>query len=95
MPGSGPQAAGDRVVTAPQTPGATTDLRANDTDPDGDPLVVTAFTRADRGTVVYLGAARFTCTPAAGFVGADAFTYEITDGADGFSAAEVTVLVEP
>ena len=72
------------------------DLLANDTDPDGDPMTVTAATLAnaanrhacaDAGTVVW------TFTPAAGFTGNAVITYTVTDqdGATSTSTHTVTV----
>jgi len=62
----------------------------NDTDANGDPLVITAITAAKYAPVSF--------TPEAirydgrgGFVGTDTFTYTISDGAGGTSTATVTI----
>ena len=66
-------------------------MLANDTDPDGEPLTVTAVVHPRRrrhrdvnpdGTVSY--------TPPAGFTGTDTFTYTVSDGAGGTDTATVS-----
>jgi VCBS repeat-containing protein len=54
---------------------------ANDDDADGDPLVVSLETPPDHGTLTLGSAGGFTYVPDAGYVGADGFTYTLTDGA--------------
>ena len=56
-------------------------LLANDSDPDGDPLTLTAVTMGatPHGTVSLAGGV-VTYTPTAGYTGADAFTYTLSDG---------------
>ena len=89
-----PTANADVVTTAYLTPlvipGAT--LVANDTDPDGDVLVVSAVGSAQHGTVSLSGGA-VTFTPYRGFVGAASFSYTASDGLGGLSSASVTVNV--
>ncbi len=65
---------------------------ANDNDPDGNPLAVTAVTQATHGTVSFT-ASGVTYTPAAGYVGVDGFTYTISDGAGGNATASVSIAV--
>jgi Ca2+-binding RTX toxin-like protein len=55
-------------------------LLSNDSDPDGDPLSVTAVGDAANGTVSWNGET-VTYTPDAGFTGVDSFTYTVSDGA--------------
>ena len=68
------------------------DVLANDSDPDGDPLSVLTVSDAANGEVVLNPDGTVTYTPLAGFVGTDAFTYDVTDGT-GTSRATVTVTV--
>ena len=68
------------------------DVLDNDSDPDGDPLAIVGVSPAANGVVVF-DATSVTYTPAAGFVGADAFTYTIEDGRGGSASATVTVTV--
>ena len=64
----------------------------NDSDPDGDTLTITAVGSPSRGTATIVGN-RISYTPAAGFVGSDAFNYTISDGRGGSASATVTVTV--
>jgi hypothetical protein len=56
-----------------------TNVLANDSDPDSDPLTVTSFTQGAHGSVTFSGGVA-TYTPAAAYVGGDTFTYTIDDG---------------
>jgi RES domain-containing protein len=51
----------------------------NDSDPEGDPLTISAVGAAQHGSVAIDGAA-IRYTPAANYNGVDAFTYTIADG---------------
>jgi len=55
-------------------------LLANDTDADGDTLMVAGYTVATHGTLVVRPDGSFTYTPDAGFVGVETITYTIYDG---------------
>ena len=70
------------------------DVLANDADPDGDPLTVTAVGTAGHGTATVVGAS-VVYTPAPGFAGTDTFAYTIDDGRGGTATATVTVTVRP
>lgn len=80
-------AASTNEDTAVEIPAA--DLLANDSDPDGQTLAITAVGGATNGTVA-LAAGVVTFTPAANFNGAATFSYTITDGA---ATAQATVAV--
>lgn len=67
---------------------------SNDSDPDGDPLTITATTDGANGTVSTDGTS-VTYTPNASFTGSDSFTYTISDGNGGFASASVEVIVNP
>ncbi|MGH9279592.1 MAG: Ig-like domain-containing protein [Acidimicrobiales bacterium] len=67
----------------------------NDHDPGGDVLAVTAASGPPHGTAAVDPGGTVTYTADAGFVGTDAFTYDITDGRGGTDRASVSVLVEP
>ena len=77
---------------------------ANDTDPDGNPLTVSAVNgvpgnvgnptaTAQGGTVTLNADGTFTYTPLAGFSGVDTFTYTANDGAGGTDTATVSITV--
>ena len=68
---------------------------ANDSDPENNPLTVSAFdsNSANGGVVNIGGDGAFTFTPAANFTGADSFNYTISDGNGNTTTATVTVNV--
>nr|WP_290226527.1 cadherin-like domain-containing protein [Trichocoleus desertorum] len=68
-------------------------LLANDTDPDGQALLITGFTQPAGGSVVGNGDGTYLYTPSPNFNGTDSFTYTITDGLDGSATATVTIAV--
>ncbi|SEU37900.1 Ig-like domain-containing protein [Stigmatella erecta] len=90
-----PPVATDDAFTVPKDSGATElNVLANDTgDPDvGETLSITAVTQPTYGTVTFT-ATRVSFTPAAGFVGATAFTYTVSDGRGGTDTATVTITI--
>lgn len=66
---------------------------ANDTDPDGDPLVLSAIGSAQHGTLTANAYGTVTYTPAAGYTGSDTFTYTIGDGHGHTASGTVSVTV--
>jgi large repetitive protein len=68
---------------------------ANDTDPDGDPLAVTAVGAAAHGSVAINpnGIVRYVAQP--GFQGSDRFVYTVSDNQGGGEMAQVLVSVGP
>jgi hypothetical protein len=68
---------------------------SNDSDLDGDPLVITAIVNPMHGTAVLSANGIITYTPAANFHGTDAFQYFISDEHGGSATAEVTITVLP
>jgi hypothetical protein len=88
-----PVASPDTATTAEETP-VTIAVLANDSDPDGDALSVTAVTSPAHGTAV-IASGTVTYTPSANYNGPDSFTYTISDGAGGTASATVNVTVTP
>ncbi|MEV6344439.1 Ig-like domain-containing protein [Actinoplanes sp. NPDC051851] len=86
-----PRANADAVVTATDSP-ATIAVLANDTDPNGDTISLTATTTPAHGTLAVTGGT-VTYTPATGFCGTDTFTYTITDSGGLTATGTVTVTV--
>ena len=73
---------------------ATTVLTANDSDPDGDALSITAVGGATQGTV-RLSGGNVTFTPAPDFNGIAGFTYTLSDGRGGTATGNAGVTVTP
>jgi|GEM_PF-2436836 len=69
-------------------------LLANDSDPDGDPLTVTAVSSAGNG-VTTLENGIVTYTPGINFEGTDQFTYTVSDGTDSATATVSVNVVNP
>jgi Ca2+-binding RTX toxin-like protein len=70
-------------------------LLANDSDADGDELVVTGVGNAVGGTVALGIEGVITFTPATGYSGPASFDYTISDGNGGTSTATVYLTVNP
>lgn len=86
-----PVAKDDEASTTANTP-VTINVLANDVDPDGDTMTVDSVTQGANGSVVNNGTS-VTYTPNAGYVGANTFTYKVTDGKGHFDTAGVEVFV--
>ncbi len=69
------------------------DVRANDSDPDGDALTVDSVTQPAHGSAAIQADGTVRYTPASGFEGRDSFTYTVGDGRGGAATAEVSVNV--
>ena len=87
-----PVANDDTASTAVDTP-VNIIVLANDSDPDGDPLVFVGTPTSADGTVVVNPDGTITFTPNPGFVGEATIDYLITDGNGGTDPAVVTVTV--
>ncbi len=86
-----PDAVNDSATTAEDT-AALIDVKANDTDVDGDALTITNVTNPAHGTaVVENGKVKY--TPNANYNGADSFTYTVSDGKGGTDTATVNLTV--
>ena len=95
-PNAPPMAVADAAATAGQP--VNIDPLANDNDPDGDPLHLTALTLPVAGQIALNPQGGVTYTPAVGFTGTDSFTYEVSDGmavAEGSVTVTVTEPVIP
>ena len=95
-----PVAADDTLIAHEDTPLVITGagLLANDTDIDGDTLVITGLGQPiiDSGSaVVYNGDGTYTYTPGADFNGTDYLFYAVSDGQGGFDTATVTLIITP
>ncbi len=90
---AGPVAVDDTATVAENTT-ATIAVLANDSDPNGDPLSVTATTQGAHGAVTLVsGVVRY--APAPDYFGPDSFTYTIRDSNGVPDTGTVTVTVTP
>lgn len=87
-----PPTAADDAVTVEQGEATTVDVRANDSDPDGDQLIVSILEPPVNGSadvtdnqIVY--------TPNEGFSGNDRLTYEVDDGKEEKARAAINITV--
>ena len=87
-----PTAVADSANTGRELP-VDVDVRANDADPDGDPLTVESVTQPQHGAVAIQPDGRVRYTPLSGYEGGDAFTYTVSDGRGGTSSAGVAITV--
>ncbi|WP_416137704.1 Ig-like domain-containing protein [Halomonas sp. HK25] len=94
-PVNNPPVANDDTVTTTQGLAVQIAVLDNDSDPDGDPLTVGAVTQPANGSVTLNPDGTLTYTPEAGFVGADSFTYQASDGELESAPATVNVTVSP
>ncbi len=94
-PGNQPPVAVDDTFSLVQgSPLTTLDVLTNDSDPENDPLTITAVSPATNGSVaIATGSQSLTYQPNANFIGVDSFTYTIEDGQGGTATATVTVAV--
>src|SRR5206468_2839430 len=89
-----PDAVNDIATVAEDSGPVTLDVLANDTDVDGDALVVTSVTQGTHGVAaVTAGGMAVSYTPNANYNGSDSFTYSIADGNGGSDTATVAVTV--
>jgi hypothetical protein len=93
-PNRPPVANADTATTGMNT-AVTINVLANDSDPDLDPLVVSAVTQGAKGTVtINPGGTSVRFLPAAGATGAAFFSYTVSDGRGGQSSTTVTVNIQ-
>ncbi|WP_417348369.1 retention module-containing protein, partial [Ferrimonas sp.] len=81
------------VEDTPLTLGVSDIVSPNDTDVDGDSLVITGVANATNGTVTLNADGTITFTPDANFNGQASFEYTISDGNGGTDTATVVVNV--
>ena len=92
---SPPVAVDDAYATDEDTPLVViaSGVLANDSDPDGNTLTVTADTGPTNGSLVLNSDGSFTFTPDPDFHGTDSFTYIVDDGNGGTDTATVEITV--
>ncbi|KIN69800.1 putative hemagglutinin/hemolysin-related protein [Sulfitobacter donghicola DSW-25 = KCTC 12864 = JCM 14565] len=82
----------DDVAETPINTPVTIDVLANDSDPDGDPLIITSAT-SDNGDVVINDDGTITFTPDDGYTGPADVSYTVSDGNGGEASANVAVTI--
>ncbi len=92
LPSNLPPVANDDFATTSGTAVAINVL-ANDSDPDGDVLMLVNLTAPISGGSAVIAGNSVTYTPPTAFVGSDRFAYTISDGHGGSATAMVTVNV--
>jgi hypothetical protein len=89
-----PPVANDDTKTTDEDAAVTIPILANDSDPDGDAVTVSAVNQGAHGSVTKT-ATSITYAPAKDWSGIDSFSYSITDGRGGVATAAVVVTVRP
>lgn len=90
--GDPPQAEDDYVWT-PVGEAVEIDVLANDSDANGDPLILDSVTSPLHGSIEVLAGEVVRYQPDPGYIGADEFAYETVDGGDGSAVGTVFVHV--
>ncbi|MGL5011433.1 MAG: Ig-like domain-containing protein, partial [Paracoccaceae bacterium] len=85
----------DDAASTPEDTSVIINVLGNDTDVDGDGLVVTGTPTSPNGTVVVNPNGTLTFTPTTDFTGTTTISYEISDGNGGTDTAVVNVTVGP
>src|SRR5439155_1438230 len=93
-PVNDPPVAVDDSASTPEDVPVTIAPLANDSDLDGDPLIITDATTTN-GTVVIVGGTNLLFSPTTNFNGTTTIPYTISDGNGGSASATVTVTVTP
>ncbi|NJD69712.1 MAG: PKD domain-containing protein [candidate division NC10 bacterium] len=94
-PPNRPPVAGDDAAVTDENAVVGIAVLGNDSDPDVDPLTITAVTQGTNGGTATINGVTVTYTPPANWSETDSFTYIITDGRGGTATATVTVTVNP
>jgi hypothetical protein len=87
-----PVANPDSATTAEDTP-VTIAVLANDTDADGNTLMIAALGKAAHGATILNGNGTVTYAPDMNYHGPDGFSYTVSDGNGGVSTTTVSVTV--
>jgi VCBS repeat-containing protein len=83
----------DDAATTRKNRQVAVNVLANDSDPDGDELTISAVTDPQHGTIEIQGAC-LVYTPEYGFTGVDSVVYTISDGKGGTDTATFTITVK-
>jgi hypothetical protein len=92
-PANGAPTAGNDVAFATAGQSVVVNVLANDSDPDGDALTVSLVNQPSHGTATVLADSTVRYTPADGYTGADAFTYQLRDATGKTATGSVSLNV--
>lgn len=94
-PGNDPPFAGDDAALTPMEVPVSGDLLVNDFDPNGDNITIntTPMVQPASGSVVINSNGTYTYTPGAGYIGPDAFVYQICDDGSPVLCANATCYI--
>jgi VCBS repeat-containing protein len=95
LPNNQPPVAVDDAFSTSEDTALSATVIGNDSDPNGDTLIVSLVTGTSNGTLVLNADGTFTYTPNANFNGSDSFTYKVNDGTVDGNTATVTITVNP
>ncbi|MCA9149304.1 MAG: tandem-95 repeat protein, partial [Planctomycetales bacterium] len=70
-------------------------ILANDIEPDGDTMLPTVVVQPTHGTLLLAGDGTFQFTPEADYVGADSFSYQLSDGDLDSNVVAVSLTINP
>jgi len=82
----------DNQVVVNENTATTIDVLVNDTDPDGDSLLIDSLSIPGHGDVI-INANKIVYTPDSTYVGNDSFSYTVSDGFGGYSTSIVNLTV--
>jgi 3-phytase len=87
--------AGDDIEATDEDTAATLLVLANDSDGDGDTLIIAAVGAASHGAVTVNPDSTITYVPDSDYFGSDSFGYTVSDGQGGTSSATVSIAIAP
>jgi len=87
-----PVALDDNQVVVIESTATTIDVLVNDTDSDGDNLLIDSFSVPEHGDVI-INANKIVYTPDSNYAGNDSFSYTVSDGFGGYSTGIVNLIV--
>lgn len=90
-----PVAANDAFIVTEDSQANVLAVLTNDSDPELNPLTVSAVGVPNQGGVAINAITHISYTPAADFYGLETFTYTVSDGQGGYDSAMVAVTVTP
>ena len=93
--GNQPPVAGNDSGNVAEDGSVDIDVLANDSDPENDPLDVTAVSNPPNGTASINGNDTIHYVPDGNYNGSDSFSYTLSDGNGGTDTANVSVTINP